>query len=463
MYMPKGATPIEDSEYMPKGATPIDDESLGSKTLNFITQAGGTVGRAIGYGLSDAINVPVEAANYANQKVAGLFGVKPENVPTPEPFNPQAFPMPGVSPERQQQLDPVARGLATGTELAAPITDAAKLAALGTKEGLKFLQRQLGLAATQKANKFMGDLLQGNNISSVPKVVGDEIRSKFNNAMTDFKGTYNGIKSKAADLGYSPTVTKQFPGISIASNEKSIASNNFENALDKIDLSKHSNDIKESINEFKKNPSFEKAHDLQSDLGREGDKLRGNKDGDNRKLGGELLNLRTNLKNDISSTLKQNGDTDLLNEYNKTGQDYKKIVAPYLSNTTLRNIVLKKGLSEISPKTIGNLLSKNDSATTSIRNDLSDNSKHLLLGAQLKAALKELPKKGIFQRETDAKNLVNEYGNLDNKGLAYLRTPESQAKIESIMGDLKRQKFVKNSASIGIPLLMGAVGAHRYL
>jgi DNA-binding HxlR family transcriptional regulator len=432
-----------------------------SGILQDILQAGGTAGRAIGYGIGDVLNVPIEAANYANQKVAGLFGVKPENVPTPQPFNPQAFPMPEVSQQRQQELDPLARGLATGAELATPATDLAKLVSTGGKKLLSTLQNKLGLAANQKAKSFMNDLLQGNSVSEATKPVADEIRNKYTAAKSDFNNQYSAIKSEAADRGYAPTVAKQFPGISVATDEKSIIPNNFESVLDKIDLSKHSNDINEAIDDFKENPSFEKAHDLQSTLGSEGDKLRSNKDSDNRKLGGQLLNLRSSLKNDISDTLTKNGDTDLLNKYNSIGQDYKKVVAPYLSNTTLRNIVLKKGLSQINPKTIGNLLSKNDTATTSIRNNLSDESKNLLLGTQLKAALKALPKKGILQREADAKSLVNEYGNLDNKGLDFLRTPESIAKIGSIMNDLSRQSKLKWAAGIGIPAVIGAEGARR--
>lgn len=465
MALPDWIKPVNKKE-MPDWIKPIDkdkSESSSSGILDAINQAGGTVGRAIGYGLSDIINVPVEAANYANKKVAGLFGVKPEDVPTPDEADPSTISMPFVSQQRQQELDPLARGLATGTELATPAIDLAKLGTLGSKKALQAIQGKLGLAAKEKSKDFMNDLLQGNSVSKSTEPVVNEVRNKYNLAKNDFENRYNNIKSQASSVGYSPTVQKQFPGISVANNEKSIEANSFNNSLDKIDLSKHSDEIKKSIDNFRKNPSFEQAHDLQSELGSEGDKLKTSKEGKDRKLGGELLNLRTNLKNDISDTLSKNGDVDLLNKYNAVGQDYKKIVAPYLSNATLRNIVLKKGLSQVNPKTIGNLLSKNDTATSAIRNDLSDQSKHLLLGSTLKSALEELPKKGIFQREVDPKNLIKAYGQLDNKGLAYLRTPESKMKIESIMQDLSRQNKLKWAAGLGIPALLGTEGLRRIL
>jgi len=433
-----------------------------SGILNDILEAGGTAGRAIGYGLGDVINAPVEAANYANQKLAGLFGIKPENVPTPQPFNPQAFPMPGVSQQAQQSLDPLARGLATSAELAAPALDTSKLAALGGKEGLKFLQNKLGLAAKQKANNLVGDLLNGNNFSNSHLPVLNELRSNYNDVQKASNAQYNDILNQANQAGY--TGSKQFPGISVATNEKTIIPNDFQNEVSDIDLDAHSKDVQNLLKPFQNsvnnNLSFSDAHNLQSELGKQGAKLNTSTDGTQRYLGGQLLGLRDTLKNDITGSLSQNGDTDLANQYQDASNFFKNNVAPYRENPTIRKVVMGSGLKEVNPANIGNVLKKDDGAILPIAGNLSDQSKNLLLANELKSATQKLPdKNGQLQMATNPQDLINAYGNLDNKGLEYLRTPESQAKIASIMGDLSRQSKLKWASGLAVPAALGAFGA----
>lgn len=477
MYLPKGF--IEDkedgsSEYTPKGfipdaVAPAPEESLGEKTLDFINKAGGTAGRAIGYGLADAINLPIDAANYANQKVAGLFGVKPQNVPTPSDFNAQSIPMPGISQQGQQQLDPLARGLATTAEFAVPAMDATKLVATLGKKGLEALQSKLGLAAQQKATNFMEDLLQGSNISDSHLPVLDELRENYNNAAEASSGKYKEVLNEGDQKRY--TGAKQFPGISLNTGEKSITPNNFVNDVNRINLTSHSKDIQDLLSPFTKsinnNLSFRGAHDLQSKLGEEGAKLATNADGTQRYLGNQLLDLRNTLKDDITSSLTGNGDNDLANQYQNASDFFKTNVAPYRENATIRKVVMGQGLKEVNPSTIGNVLKKDDGAILPITNQLSDNSKKLLLANALKSATTLSPSKaGFLARGADPENLVNAYGKLDNKGLSYLMTPESQAKISAIMGDLSRQNKLKLGLR-GAGILGGGFGmadlAKRYL
>ncbi len=457
-------TPIDDDSDSTPGVrfTPIDDESFGTKALNAVKDVAGTAGRAIGYGLSDAINVPVEAANYANKKVAGLFGVKPENVLTPEPFNPKIFPLPQGA---ESTLDPIARGLATTTELAMPALDAAKLATLGGKKALQLIQGKLGNAVEEKSNNFIDNLLHGKNLSEATEPVAQEVRNKYAGIQQGFGKEYDALKANAASRGYSPVISKQYPGISVATGEKSINAPNFKNDLSKLDLNKYSPDIKEALEKFNENPSFAEGHNLQSKLGSEGSSLKNNKDGAIRNLGNQLLNTRKSLVNDIHSTFENNGDKDLSQLYKDIGQRYKNQSAPYVANSTLRNIVLKKDIQEINPATIGNLLKKNDAATKIIRGDLSNQSKDLLLANEMKGAIKETPNPdGTLTRKVDPQKLIDLYSSGDNKGISYLRNPDYNKNIASLISDLKKQKNIsriKSGLKWGAGLGAGALGLNE--
>ncbi len=304
----------DDLGFQPKG-TP---ESWGTEALNAINQTGGTVGRAIGYGLSDAMNVPIEAANYANQKVAGLFGVKPENVPTPEPFNPQSLPMPGVSQERQQELDPLARGLTTGAELATPAFDIAKLAAVG---GKKFLGNITGFNANTKATDF------------VKSLIGNQSKIK-----EGFSQDYNAIDNLADKKGYN-----LLPN----STQKPIEATTFKSELgglsndDRTTLFNSLNAKKKAIlDKFVDTPSYDNAHKLQTMLGRQGIKFV--KNPETAQTGHELLNVRNSLNDDIHNTFLKYGDTDLLS----ARQDVTQRYAENQNNLLLANILKGKKYSD---------------------------------------------------------------------------------------------------------------------
>jgi len=443
-------------------SSPITLSGIGNDIGTGINALGGTVGKGIIDAISGLVNTPIVAGDYLNRKLAGALGYDPNKISAPAVINPDDFSMPGVSPQLQQELNPIAETGASAALLAAPARDIALLGTAGAKGLADFAKTQLGLNAAQKAKYFMNDLLQGKAPADALKSVGDEIRNKYNTAKTNFSSLYDSMKNEAAERGYLPQIQKYTPGIDVAPTQKAIVPNNFNNALDKIDLTNHSSDIQDSINNFSNNPSFSSAHDLQSDLGNTGAKLSKSADKNDRQAGGQLLNLRNGLNNDITNTFTSNGDSDLADKYNSIGQSYKNIVAPYLSNPSLRNIVLKKGLSEINPTTISNLLSKRDAATTAVRNDLSDTSKNYLLGTNLKSAIEQLPtKSGALKTTVTPQDLISQYGALPNKGLDYLMTPSANMKIASIMGDLSKQSRLKWAMGLGIPAL-GLEGVRRY-
>jgi gas vesicle protein len=383
--------------------------------------------------------------------VSTLFNAAAESVPTPS--------------QRTSDALSLAASVVPGVKALENIGDLAKLGTLGSKKALQAIQGKLGNAVEQKSNNFIDNLLHGKSIYESTEPVAQEVRNKYAGIQQGFGKEYDTLKNNASSRGYSPIVSKQYPGISVANDEKSINTPNFKNDLSKLDVSKYSPEIKESIDNFNENPSFSSAHDLQSTLGREGSSLKTNKDGAIRNLGNQLLNARKSLVNDIHSTFENNGDKDLSQLYRDIGQRYKNKSAPYVANSTLRNIVLKKDIQEINPTTIGNLLKKNDAATKIIRGDLSPQSKDLLLANEMKGAVKETPHlDGSISREVDPQKLIDLYSSADNKGISYLRNPDYNKNIASLISDLKKQKNIsriKSGLKWGTGLGAGALGLNE--
>lgn len=472
MYMPKSAVPIsDDEEYMPKSAVPIDDSSQQQvPTPSLGSRIGDYAKYLLPAGLSqlasiEAMNpkaIPGQALNAlksipnAGAQIAGelssmgmpfspgsqLLNMAPQVVPTPSPQASNAMAL--------------AANIAMGVSA---IPDLAALGGAGAKVLLNKLSDSIGANADVKANDFISSLLGNNSFSKSHLPVLNEIRNNYDVAQNTSANQYKNILSQAAQQGY--TGGKQFPGITAATGEKTIIPNNFQDELNTIDLSEHSKAIQDLLSPINKsvnnNLSFADAHEMQSQLGKEGAKLATSPDGMKRYLGGELLGLRNTLKDDITQSFLANGDTDLANQYQNASDFFKNNVAPYRENSTIRNVVMKSGLKEINPATIGNVLKKEDGSILPIANDLSPQSKNLLLANQLKSSTQQLPEQGVMQRSTDATRLLNNFGQLDNRGFSNLITPEHIQAIENIKNDLAKQGTIKWALDkLRIPALTGS-------
>lgn len=449
-FVPKETTTQQSPQYSPP------NQGIFNKVINTINAVGGTAARGLEYGMGNIVNPPIEAANYLNQKLAGLFGVKPEDVPTPDTIKPQ--PMPFVSQQNQENLEPDAKVLGEIPD----IVGGAQLGLMGGKAALGKLGNLIGANADLKANNLVSKLLGNNNFSKSHLPILNEIRNNYEASKDASTSQYNDVLSNAIQQGY--TRDKYLPGISVDTGEKSIVTNNFKNELGDIDLTEHSKNIQDLLNPINKsvnsNMSFANAHDLQSELGKEGAKLVTNADSGKRSLGGELLGLRDTLKTDITNSFAANGDNDLAQQYKSASDFFKNNVAPYRENTAIRNVVTKSGLKEVNPANIGNVLKKDDGSILPIVNQLSPESKNLLLANQLKNATQLLPQAGQMQRSTNAQALINAFGQLDNKGFSSFVTPESIQAIQDIQNDLSKQGNIKWIMDrLKIPIHYGAAAA----
>lgn len=375
----------DDLGFQPKAAP----ESWGTEALNAVKDVAGTTGRAIGYGIGDVINAPIQAGDYLNRKLAGLLGVNPKKIPTPYQFDPKIFPLPQGT---EDTLDPLARGIATGAELLQPAKDIM----IAGKAGLGALT---GLNANAKATEFIKNL------------VGDQpaIKKGFNSDYTDIdnladKKGYDGQR-KAID---STTFHNEF---------NTMSQKDRESVLDNLSAK-----AKKSMDAFANAPSYENAHDLQSNLGTEAIGLRKSADGRDRYVGGQISGLRNNLNSDINNTFDKYGDTDLSNAR-------KDVTARY-----------------------------------------ADNENRLLLANKLSAGVKDLPNGGV---QVNPQQLVNAFGKLKYKNsiskFAPIKTEQFEPGIAALQSALaKRDITTKLAKRIGKPLMWGGLaglgleGVHRY-
>jgi hypothetical protein len=300
-FIPQAQMPARasgDNDFIPEGQMPsTQPESWGTEALNTVKDVAGTAGRAVGYGIGDMINAPMQASDYLNRKLAGLFGANPNAIPRPYQFDPGIFPL---RQGTEDTLDPLARGIATGVELLQPAKDILMAGLMAGKAGLGALT---GLNANAKATEFIKNLR------------GDQpaIKKGFNSDYTD-------IDNLADKKGYNlkPNSTqKPIDSTTFNGGFNTMSPNDRESVLNNL-----SADAKKSMDQFTNKPSYENAHDLQSILGNEGISLRKSADGRDRYVGGQILGLRNNLNSDINDTFDKFGDTDLSNARKDVTQRY---------------------------------------------------------------------------------------------------------------------------------------------
>lgn len=179
--------------------------------------------------------------------------------------------------------------------------------------------------------------------------------------------------------------------------------------------------LRDDFDEFLKDPTYSRAHKIQSDLGKKGHKLLNSDLGADNNAGEELLSLKDKLQNHIKDFLGRK-DEDLLNKYNEGTEFYGKEVIPYLKDKTFSKIYYG---NEITPKTIPNRFSKmsaeesnlSNKAASELGSDFVDKLLHSQLGkssfrtdpAKLAAGIQKLRETGF------GKYITPEINNAENE------------------------------------------------
>lgn len=417
-------------EFPSKSSQDVLNEQLGGAS-NIGKVAGNIVGSLAQHGL----NLAEGTANIPNLLSLGYIPKFAAHQQIPL-YNPEA-------PESQ-----LTENLLTGGELGLGAAGLAKagLAGLGAASKIPAVSRLLekvGSSSGEEATNLVNRLLNGNKVSEAHKPIIDEIRTNYNTNLENSNKNYDLIEKLAKNKGY--TGEGKLSRALTGGKSKSI---NAQSTLDDIkNLEVNDNTLKELINGFDENNSYELAHKLQSRLGSEGYNLLGSADKVKRSLGYDYLKLRRDLVGDINKSFKENKDTDLAEYYKRATANHKETVVPYQKNSTINKLVTKRDLDEVNPENIHNTLSKDATSVRKVVNELSPESKDLILAKKLTPAIEQTERQGM---QVNPKELLKQISDVKNGKFNKFLTPEHREMIRNLEDQLEFERKYINPTKTGL-------------
>jgi len=322
------------------------------------------------------------------------------------------------------------------------------------------ISRFTGKEASEKSGNIINDLLGGHNLNEYHEPILGKVRQNYASNIESGSKEYNEIKELANREGY-----KGQSQLSRALGEKNAKSINDSvlHKLEKLDIDKGSS-LSTAVENFKRNPSFKAAHELQSELGKEGASKIKSLDSGDASLGRSLMSARKDLISDIEKTFEKNKDIDLLNRYKAATNHWYEKVRPYLENNTIKNIVTKKGIQEINPTNLDTLLSKADESVEHVLSELPQEYKNLIIAKKLSPAIEE---SGLYGRQVDPTKLVKKFNSLKNTPYKKFMTPEHSNAITDLEKSLrfsdKYGLMAKNATKKGAVGALSGLGIYETL
>lgn len=196
--------------------------------------------------------------------------------------------------------------------------------------------------------------------------------------------------------------------------------------------------LKKLHSAFKKNPTLQNAHDLQSELGTEARTIRRDpfsKISERDKATG-YEDARKNLQMDIHHFLDFKDSTgNLTNRYINAGETFRKEAVPYISEKNIAEIA--KG-HETNPSNIKTIFKSPDTDTNKIVNDMGSEANRRILYDELG--------RGDIK---DANKFINRINTLDDKRLQSYLTPAMKEDIEQIKTRILTKEGVERVAGAG--------------
>lgn len=224
--------------------------------------------------------------------------------------------------------------------------------------------------------------------------------------------------------------------------------------------------IGDLYSKFKRNPSFENAHQLQSELGHWERELaeKPGKTPDERNYLQKVSSIRKTIKDDIGDFLKRrdaSSNQNLSPIYQKGVDLYRENVAPYLSSKKLRDIV--RG-GKTSTKNIHSIFDTPSNILDKITGEEKIGSVNKLMQDLPEASKGKILYSAIGGKQVTANKLLEGLNRVENKGFSNYFTPEIHEARNALA---KRQSNKKHAtqaakyAGVGTAAgLAGAAGLH---
>ncbi|HLX54284.1 MAG TPA: hypothetical protein VKR58_10100 [Aquella sp.] len=364
--------------------------------------------------------------------------------------NPELMPEIGMMPKFINALGRIGSGTTGATLMNAPNANsiqelgknAGQNAALNTgleaiSPALNLVGKGLSLMQPQKyAQQFIDKLSGGQNLENTGKYIASNINNAYKKVKDEFKNKYDNLFNSYDSVGDSRLYNRTDPIIGI---HKPTPFENLNLTKDDIKDSK----LFDSYSDFLSNPTLEKAHDLQSDFGKRASLLKSNQINPDHDTIQTLMNSRKLLQNDIHNFM-ESYDKGLSNDYKKLGQDYKKEVVPYYSDTNLNAMAEGKTQNPTRESLIRLFRNPDTDINTIIGHqtpDFKNKILHVLLGQE--------------KETVTPQSLLTAIKPFGKKGLNSYRTPELNDAINSISNRQALQNVIKRGAGAGAGYLLG--------
>lgn len=288
-------------------------------------------------------------------------------------------------------------------------------------------------AASNQSTNLIKKLLHGQKVGREYEPIVNEVKDIFKDQLSTYQDEMNPLTEKISKdwflSGEKPGGLGSY-GKTPENLKRLKESNEIVNKItgNTANLEKKSKILKNKINNFRENPTFDNAHTLQSMLGEMGSNLSSSAVGSERSIGGQYLKARNNIKDLMYQTISKT-NPELAKKYTEMSDRFLEHIVPFKTNTALNKLLTKKGAQELGGENIGKIFSGNDAATTNVFNRLSDKSKDLLLAQRLSKVVRNIPGKDI---SVDENKLLNETSKLGRERLDKLVSGDTQNQISQI-------------------------------
>jgi hypothetical protein len=351
----------------------------------------------------------------------------------------------------------ITENLLKGGEYAAPVAGLAHLGMAGAQQipALAKLGERIGSSAVDEGKNLIQNLLGNTKIDKAHQPVLDELRKNYSSTVKNSNENYGLLKKLAKERGYyGQSSLERAMG---QKNAKSIEAQSSLNDIDKLPIK--DDPLEDFVKKFKEMPSFENAHNMQSRLGSEGRYLLTSPDKIQKSLGAKYLNIRKDFVNDILDSFKKNKDSDLAQGYRNATSWHKQNVVPYEKNRSINQVVTKRDLEEVNPENIHNTLTKDDESVKRVVQDLSPQSKNLMIAKKLSPAIEQSETQGM---NVDPQKLMQQLSKINTGKFNKLLSPENRDLIRNLEEQLQFDRKYKEPAKKGLKyaggLGLGAAG-----
>lgn len=214
--------------------------------------------------------------------------------------------------------------------------------------------------------------------------------------------------------------------------------------------------LKGLISDYLKQPSFAKAHELQSFVGKELQNYKAGTTKFSLTQFKELNSAKESILDDIKNSMIKNKDNEIYSQYKNLRQGFHKELGPYRNDAPLLNTIEGKTGKE----TIINTLLSGKHNTDKVLGDLMPSVRRKLFAGKLSDSVFSRDESGKLK--IDAHKLVKGYDSLEEKKVRGLKDVKTESEINylrKLIGVSKTsEKVSKVGKKVGKGALLGIGG-----